>query len=154
MYWMTCNLAFEKNTAHLMLWTKWINDIGKYLDIKKSVLTIYCDISRACDTINHEIVLKKLQYYGIWGHALQSFRSYLADRKHYVNYNGQDSEVEITNMGVQQGSVLGPLLFIIYLNDLPNCLTSSGSILFTDDTTIYGHNTNIDHLFNTMTHEL
>ena len=125
--------------------TKLINDIGKYLDIKESMLTIYCDLFHPFDTINHEILLKKLQYYGIRGHALQWFRNYLADRKHYVNYNGQDSEVENTNMGVPQGSVLGPLLFIIYLNDLPNYLTSSGSILFADDTTIYGHNTNIDH---------
>ena len=93
--------------------TKLINDIGKYVDIKESVLTIY--LSRAFDTINHENLLKKLQYYGIRGHSLQWFRSYLADRKHYVNYNGQDSEVENTNMSVPQGPVLGPLLFKKYI---------------------------------------
>jgi len=93
--------------------TKLINDIGKYVDIKESVLTIY--LSRAFDTINHENLLKKLQYYGIRGHSLQWFRSYLADRKHYVNYNGQDFEVENTNMGVPEGCVLGPLLFKKYI---------------------------------------
>jgi len=146
--------GFRKKHCTTDAVTKLINDIGKYLDIKESVLTIYCDLSPAFDTINHVILLRKLQYYGIRGHSLRWFKSYLADRKHYVNYNGQDSEVENTNMSVPQGPVLGPLLFIINLNDLPNCLTSSGSILFADDTTIYGHDTNIDHLFNTMTHEL
>jgi hypothetical protein len=146
--------GFRKQHCTTDAVTKLINDIGKYLDIKESVLTIYCDLSRAFDTINHEIVLKKRHYYGIRGHALEWFRSYLAERKHYVNYNGQDSEVESIDIGVPQGSVLGPLLFIIYVNDLPDCLTNSDCKLFADDTTIYGHNPNINHLFNTMTIEL
>ena len=146
--------GFRKKHSTTDAVTKFINDIGKSLDNKESVLAVYCDLSRAFDTINHEILLRKLQYYGIRGHALKWFLSYLTKRKQYVNYNGQNSEVKSINIGVPQGSVLGPLLFIIYVNDLPDCLTNTGSILFADDTTIYGHNMNIDDLFNVMTFEL
>jgi len=92
--------GFRKQYCTTDAVTKLISDIWKYLDTKESMLAIYCDLSRAFDTINHEIRLKNLHYYGIRGHALEWFRSYLAERKHYVNYNGQDSEVESIDIGV------------------------------------------------------
>ena len=146
--------GFRKKHCTIDAITKFINDTGKYLDKKESVLAIYCDLSRAFDTINHGILLRKLQFYGIRGHALEWFKSYLGQRKQYINYNGHDSERVDIDIGVPQGSVLGPLLFLIYINDLPDCLTSSDSTLFADDTTIYGHNMNTKDLFDSMTHEL
>ena len=89
------------------------------------------------DTINHNIMLSELEYYGIRGKALEWFKSYLASRRQYVDYRGTHSEIKQIEYGVPQGSVLGSLLFIIYSNDIPHAITYCKTILFADDTTVY-----------------
>ena len=155
----TCNIfsrnqyGFRKNHSTIDAVTKFIKETGNHLDNKESVLTVYCDLSRAFDTLDHKILLKKLNFYGIRGHVLDWFRSYLKNRRQFVKYNGHSSKIMDIDYGIPQGSIMGPLLYIIYMNDLPENLESD-TILFADDTTIFGHNTNIDILFNEMTAEL
>jgi hypothetical protein len=104
---------------------------------KLTSLAVFLDLSKAFDTIDHIILLKKLQFYGVRGVALEWFRSYLFDRKQFVSYKETNSVHHGVACGVPQGSVLGPLLFIIYTNDLPNSINHSNCILFADDTTIF-----------------
>ena len=92
---------------------------------------------KAFDTVNHSILLKKLEHYGIRGVALGWFCSYLSNRKQYVSVNGHISETLQIRSGVPQGSVLGPLLFLIYINDLPSVSKCLTFYLFADDTDIY-----------------
>ena len=98
--------------------TKFITDTCKALDENEGILAVYLDLSKAFDTIDHSILLKKLEYYGTRGQALDWFSSYLYNRKQFVHYMGSNSHVETSNCGVPQGSVLGPLLFIVYTNYL------------------------------------
>ena len=100
---------------------------------KNHTVSIFLDLSKGFDCVNHKILLKKLQHYGIRGPALDFFRSYLSNRKQYTLVNGVSSDLLTVLCGVPQGSVLGPLLFLLYTNDLANS-TKFAVNLFADDT--------------------
>ena len=85
-------------------------------------IAVFVDLKKAFDTVNHEILLNKLRYYGIDNTELKWFSSYLNDRKQYTVIDGAMSSESNINHGVPQGSCLGPLLFLVYINDLPICL--------------------------------
>ena len=96
----------------------------------------------------------KFKYYGIRGISLEWFRSYLKNRQQYVSFQGTQSSVLEIDCGVPQGSVLGPLLFLIYMNDLPSCLKHSEVILFADDTTLCVSSKNIVQLYDNINSDL
>ena len=97
---------------------------------------IFIVLRKAFDTVNHAILLRKIEHYGIQGMGLQWFKSYLTDRKQYVYLNGHASALKEISCGILQESVLGPLLFLIYINDLPNISKFFKFYLFADDTNI------------------
>ena len=115
---------------------------------------IFLDLSKAFDTISHDILLYKLNYYGLCGKCYQLLTSYLANRRQFVSVNGVTSEVKPCNLGVPQGSILGPLLFIIYINDLPLSLEQTGCLLYADDTTLFCGSDDIYSLCNQLTADL
>ena len=93
-------------------------------------------------------MLAKLDHYGIRGNALSLFRSYLSDRKQYTVIENIKSKSCNINCGVPQGSVLGPLLFLLFINDLPNCCPTGKIRIFADDTNVFFHSNNIEDLIN------
>ena len=109
----------------------------------ETTVGVYLDLSKAFDTIDHNILIHKLEHYGFRGIVQNWFTSYLSDRKQYVNYNDKKSELKDIICGVPQGSILGPLLFILYINDITNASNLLDFILFADDTTILYSSTDI-----------
>ena len=97
-----------------------LNQIIESLDDEKYIIAIFLDLSKAFDTINHDILLSKLQFYGIRGNTYDWFRSYLSSREQFVELNGVRSASKSIIHGVPQGSVLGPILFLIAINDIVN----------------------------------
>ena len=96
----------------------------------------FVDLQKAFDTVNHEILLNKLEYYGIRGLPLKWFKSYLMNRRQFVFINGINSKTTFINTGVPQGSILGPLLFLIYINDLHKCINHATPYHYADDTNL------------------
>ena len=115
-------------------------------------LALFIDLSKAFDTVDHEVLLNKLDKYGIRGVVNKWFRSYLTDRKMRVKCTisstgkCESSEYRSLTYGAPQGSCLGPLIFLIFTNDLNNQIENSNSILFADDTTLYKTHRNLNYL--------
>ena len=120
-----------------------ITDMLQYLydnlDKGHTVISIFLDFSKAFDTVNHNILLKKLELYGIRGVPHEWFRSYLSNRSQFVSTNNVSSNIENIHYGVPQGSNLGPLLFLLFINDFPNCSNFFKFTLFADDSTLTCH---------------
>lgn len=117
--------------ATLELLDKLLHDI----DDRNATFAVYMDLSKAFDTLNHNILLEKLHRYGIHDSELSWFSNYLCNRTQYVEIEGYQSETLLIKTGVPQGSILGPLLFLIYMNDAPNSAPLLRFILYADDTT-------------------
>ena len=124
------------------------------LDTNGKCLSVFLDLSKAFDTISHDTLTSKMSHYGVRGTSINWFKSYLCNRTQYVSYKGTKSECSVVTHGVPQGSVLGPLLFILYTNDLPNSIKHSKTMLFADDTTIYATGNNSADLFEKVNEDL
>ena len=128
--------------------------IKNTLDNKRFGCGIFIDLQKAFDTVNHQILLNKLKHYGVRGTALAWFSSYLSNRCQHVSVNGHNSSNLNVTCGVLQGSVLGPLLFLIYINDLPSSSSKLSFYLFADDTNIYFESDNLSKLEKAVNREL
>ena len=133
-----CQFAFKKNHATNNALTEVMNYIYKSLDEGNYVFGIYIDLKKAFDTVQHQILLYKLQHYGIRGLAFQWFESYLSKRKQFVVINNIQSDIsEFCEYGVPQGSVLVPVLFLLFINDIDRSLSKITIKLFADDTNCF-----------------
>ena len=111
------------------------------------------DLSKAFDVINHEILKDKLEHYGFRGNFLNLLMNFIKDRKYFVHVNGLNSDMKILNIGVPQGSTLGPLLFLIYINDMVNCSNILFLTQFADDSPITYSSVNLEQAIITVEHE-
>ena len=140
----------EKHSTELAA-VKLVDYINHEMDIGNTPEAIFIDLSKAFDTLNFDILIHKLQFYGLSGNSLALMKSYVTGRMQYVLFNKTKSDLAIITTGIPQGSILGPLLFSIYVNDIINSSDKLQYLLYADDTTLYfnrehftPHNANLE----------
>ena len=138
--------GFRKNHSTELALIEIVDQIRMSLNNGDMTCGIFVDLSKAFDTVNHEILIDKLHHYGIRGKTLDLFKSYLGSREQFTSIDKVKSGTRPINCGVPQGSVLGPLFFILFINDLPNCCPLGNVRIFADDTNVFVHGDNIDEL--------
>ena len=146
--------GFRSNHSTLLALTEFVEKVTSAIDKQESTIGVFIDLKKAFDTVDHKILLSKLQCYGIRGLALDWITSYLANRGQYVCYNNSNSELNNIKCGVPQGSILGPVLFILYINDMCEVSKLLNIILFADDTSIFYSTRNIVDITCTVNNEL
>ena len=147
-------IGFRSNHSTSMAIIELVDEVTSAVERKESVLSIFLDLSKAFNTIDYDTLLCKLEYYEFRGVDLDWFRSYLKNRKQFVKYQSCDSEYKNVTCGVPQGSILGPLLFILYVNDITNTTVLFEIILFAKDTTFLYSHPDISSKINSINMEL
>ena len=132
----SCQSGFRSLHSTLTALLEATNDWS--VNIENGLLNgvVFIDLTKAFDTIDHEIILRKMSFLGVDQAAIRWFLSYLSGRTQRCDVNGKLSTARDLRCGVPQGSILGPLLFLSYINDLPNCLLAAAPRMFADDTNI------------------
>ena len=131
-----------------------IENLVNAIDSGKCAVGIFLDFQKAFDTVDHCILLDKLYFYGIRGQAFDWFSSYLHNRQQLVNYYGYESDLKTIKCGVPQGSILVPLLFLLYINDLPQVSEYFMPILFADDTNLFATGYNLNDIVSEINKEI
>ncbi len=146
--------GFRSNTSTSHAIIHLVNLITSYLDKSEKVAGVFLDLSKAFDSLDHTILLQKLHAYGFRGPIYSWLKSFITNRFQCVLHNGIQSNFLKISRGIAQGSILGPLLFILYINDLHLVSNKCKFVLFADDTTILFNGKNVAHLERTISNEL
>ena len=130
-----------------------MNKIATSIDQSEITVGVFLDMLKAIDTLYHQILFSKLEHYGICI-ASQWIKSYFSNRKQFVQFNETRSIDRIIKCGVPQGSILGPLFFLLYINDPPNAMELAECLLFADDSSIFLGHVDLGYLISTINAEL
>ena len=150
-----CNqFGFRSNHSPNLALILLMDKISGALERGDYVLGLFLDFSKAFDTVDHDILFSKLSAYGVNGTSLDWFKSYLFQRKQFVEYNGAKSDMDVIRCGVPQGSILGPLLFLIYINDLADVSNLLFALMFADDSNMFLTGKDPDALISLMNEEM
>ena len=133
---------------------KLVDTLYDTFDEGRSAVGVFIDLAKAFDSINRNILFEKLHHYGIRGNSLQWIRSYFSNRHQYVYFNGVKSSLLPVNYGVIQGSIAGPLMFLIYINDIACCSSKIEFLLYADDTNVFVSSDGVDQSVDIMNAEL
>ena len=131
-----------------------IEQINQSFEKNEFTLVVFADLSKAFDTVDHQILFKKLEYYGIAGNNLRWFENSLKGRQQFISFENNSTKKVTMTCGVPQGSILGPLLFLLYVNDLHHASKVLNPIMFADDTNLFFSRSDINLLFEKMNKEL
>lgn len=136
-FFNNAQFGFRKHHSTYMALLSLFDNLTRNLDNGEITAGIFLDLSKAFDTVDHSILINKLNHYGVRGNSCDWFASYLTNRQQFVHINGTNSNFSLIHCGVPQGSILGPLLFLIYINDITNTSDICNFILFADDTNVF-----------------